>query len=366
MSESAKVLLVGSIARPDHGWSVEEVFRHSATELRGYVSMLPDGELGDRSMWVTWLPRKVYSRHPDVVTTSRHTYEDWVPRGYDDTWKVTVREGVDALTFPTVGYAATAKASYEVFRRLRDEGVIPSGVRFLVALPLTESAVRAFVSTARDYELLWRGYNDAISRELEELANVIPHQDLAIQWDLARETAAVEGAASGFSDLELERVPSDPMERYLRALEEVAAGIPGDVQLGLHVCYGSLGHKEGESPDAAHLVPLRDLGTAVEMLNRGARACRRRVDYVHMPVQLSDKRDAFYAPLDRLDVGEARVFIGLVDPSDGVEGALERVELARKHLSDFGVATPCGWGRRPSSETPDSLLRLNREVAERL
>lgn len=366
MSTSARVLLVGSIARPEDGWDVEDVFRHCAGELDGYATMLPDGELGDRTMWVTWLPRKVYSRHPDVITTSRHTYDDWIPRGYDDHWKVTVREGVDAVSFPEVGYAAAAKESYQVFRRLREEGVIAPGVRFLVALPLTESAVRAFVNTARDYELLWRGYNDAICREIEEMASVIPHEDLAIQWDLARETAAVEGKAAGFSDAELEHVPSDPMERYLRALEEVAPAIPEDVQLGLHVCYGSLGHKEGESPDDAHLAPLRDLGTGVEMVNRGIRACGRRVDYVHMPVKLADKSDAFYAPLERLDVGDTRVFIGLVDPWDGVEGALQRIEVARRHLSDFGIATPCGWGRRPPSETPDSLLRLNREVADRI
>jgi len=328
--------------------------------------MFPDGELGDRSLWIAWLPRKVYSRHPDVRTTSRHTYDDWRPRGYDDHWKVTVREGVDALAFPEVGYAAEAKASFEIFRRLRDEGVIPAGSRFLVTLPLTESAVRAFVDTARDYELLWEAYNDAIRREIAEIVDAIPHAELAIQWDMARETAAVEGIEFNFANSELTRVSSDPMERYAEALGQVACEIPDGVWVGLHVCYGALGHEEGESPDTAHYVPIRDLGTAVEMLNRGVRSAGRRVDYVHMPVQLSEKHDAFYAPLDRLDVGDAHVYLGLVDPWDGLEGALDRITLARRHLADFGVATPCGWGRRPASQTPDSLLRLNRAVAERL
>jgi len=366
MNDRGKVLLVGSIARPHDRWNVEDVFRRSAAELGEYVRMFPDGELGDRSLWIAWLPRKVYSRHPDVLTTSRHTYDDWLPRGYNDHWKVTVREGVDALTFPELGYAAQAKASFQTFRRLRDEGAIPARGRFLVALPLIESAVRPFVDTARDYELLWQGYRDAIKRETAEIVDAIPHEDLAIQWDLARETAAVEGIEFNFANSELTRVPSDPMERYLEALEQVASDIPDGVWLGLHVCYGALEHKEGESPDTSHYLPIPDLGTAVEMLNRGIRSAGRHVDYVHMPVQLSEKHDAFYAPLDRLDVGDARVYIGLVDPWDGLEGALERIRLARRHLSDFGVATPCGWGRRPASETPDSLLRLNRRVAERL
>ena len=156
------------------------------------------------------------------------------------------------------------------------------------------------------------------------------------------------------------------MERYLQALAELSPSVPEGAWLGLHVCYGSLQHKEGESPDSAHYTPIRDLGTAVEMLNRGVVACGRRVDFVHMPVQLADQRDGHYAPLDGLDVGDARVYLGLLDVSDGLEGALARAELARRHLSDFGVGTPCGWGRRPASERIEDLLALNAEVAEAL
>ncbi len=242
--------------------------------------------------------------------------------------------------------------------------MIPSGVRFLVAYPLTESAVRPFFERARDYEIVWHAYNDAVTRELEDLAASIPHEDLAIQWDMARETAAVEGLEFNFENAELASLPADPMERYCQALAELSARIPDGVWLGMHVCYGSLAHADGESPDSAHFVPIRDLGVAVDMFNRGVRACGRRVDYVHMPVQLSELRDDFYAPLERLDVGPARVYIGLVDLSDGVAGALRRIELAERHLPSFGVATPCGWGRRPLSQTVSELLDLNRDVAE--
>jgi hypothetical protein len=43
---------------------------------------------------------------------------------------------VQELRFERIGYAAEARSSYGVFRRLREEGTIPEGVRFLVALPL--------------------------------------------------------------------------------------------------------------------------------------------------------------------------------------------------------------------------------------
>ena len=363
--DHGKVLLVGSIARPEDGWSVEDCLRHSAETLGGYVSMLPDGEVGDRSQWITYIARHAYHACPDLVTLSRHTFEDWKPKHYRDQWQFAVREGVDRVHLDRIGYADEAKRSYEIFRRLRDEGVIAQGVRFLVAYPLTESAVRAFVSTARDYELVWEAYNDAVRRELDDLAATIPHEDLAIQWDLARETAAVEGVEFQFPDSDLTRVPADAMERYCQALAELSPALPEDIWLGLHVCYGSLGHKEGESPDSAHYVPIRDLGVAVEMLNRGAQACGRSVDFVHMPVQFSaGPSDPFYAPLERLDVGGARVYIGLIDPIDGVEGALSRIEAARRHLPSFGVATACGWGRRPLSQKVQDLIDLQRDVAD--
>ena len=108
--------------------------------------------------------------------------------------------------------------------------------------------------------------------------------------------------------------------------------MPEGAWLGLHVCYGSLQHRAGESPDSAHYTPIRDLGTGVRMLNRGVVACGRRVDFVHMPVQLADQRDGHYAPLDDLDVGDARVYLGLIDTSDGLDGALARIEPSPEQL----------------------------------
>jgi hypothetical protein len=364
-TDTGAVLLVGSVARPEDGWSVEDVFRRCAASLGPYLSMLPDGELGDRSQWIAFIARHAYVQHPDLVTLSRHTFEDWMPKTYGDQWKFAVKEGVQQIRFPSIGYADEAKRSYEVFCSLRDEGVIPADVRFLVALPLTESAVRAFVTNARDYEILWEAYNEAIAREIATIVEAIPHEDLAIQWDMARETASVEGVEFGFPDSDLTRVPADGLERYAAALAELSTPIPAAVWLGLHVCYGSLEHRDGESPDHAHFVPLESLDAAVAMLNRGVQACGRRVDFVHFPVRFEGRDgDDFYEPLERLEVGGARVYIGLVDLWDGVEGALRRIQVAKRHLPDFGVATACGWGRRPLSQKPEDLIELEHAVAE--
>jgi hypothetical protein len=215
--------------------------------------------------------------------------------------------------------------------------------------------------------MLWAAYSDALGREIVEILESIPADDLSIQFDLARETAAVEGLEFQFPNADLTTLPSDPLERYCHALSELAPAIPTDVWLGLHICYGSLEHKEGESPDSGHYVPIKDLGTAVQMLNAGARACERQVDFVHAPVQFADGlNDSHYAPLKDLDIGDARVYLGLVDSSDGVEGALARADVAHRHLSDFGIGTACGWGRRPLNESVETLLQLEEQVAEQM
>jgi hypothetical protein len=363
-ADNGTLLLVGSVARPEDGWTVEDVFRRCASTLGEYVTMLPDGEIGDRNQWITYIARHAYYGNAALETLSRHTFDDWKARDYNDQWRFAVRDGVDAVHFDEIGYAEEAKASYQVFRRLRDEGVIPAGVRFLVAYPGTESAVRAFFSRARDFELVWRAYNDAVAREIADLAATIPHEDLAIQLDLARETAAVERVEFNFADSELRTVPRDPMERYCSAVADIAAAVPEDVWFGLHVCYGSLGHKKGESPDSAHYVPIKDLAVGVDMCNQGARAAGRAVEFVHMPIQFArGEQDDHYAPLKDLDVPGARVYLGLIDSSDGLEAALRRCEVARRHLAAFGLATACGWGRRPLEEDVQDLLDLERDVA---
>ena len=46
------VMLVGSVARPEDGWSVEDVLRNCAKAIGNHASMLPDGEIGDRYYWI--------------------------------------------------------------------------------------------------------------------------------------------------------------------------------------------------------------------------------------------------------------------------------------------------------------------------
>ncbi len=52
----------------------------------------------------------------------------------------------------------------------------------------------------------------------------------------------------------------------------------------------------------------------------------------------------------------------MVHFTDGVAGTQRRIEAAQRIVTNFGVATECGFGRRPPETIPD-LLRIHSEAA---
>ena len=109
---------------------------------------------------------------------------------------------------------------------------------------------------------------------------------------------------------------------------------------------------------------LPDLELCVQMSNAAHRRFGRRLDYVHMPV-VREPDDAFFAPLERLDIGDTKVYLGMVHHTDGIEDFRRRRVLASKHLSRFGIASVCGYGRLKRGQLPD-VLRIHAEVTEEL
>ena len=83
-----------------------------------------------------------------------------------------------------------------------------------------------------------------------------------------------------------------------------------------------------------------------------------------MPV-VPNPDDAFLAPLRNLNIGDARVFLGLVHPQDGMEGAQRRIDLAKKYLKDFGIGAVCGFGRENPREL-GNILEVHKAAALRL
>ena len=57
--------------------------------------------------------------------------------------------------------------------------------------------------------------------------------------------------------------------------------------------------------------------------------------------------------------------LGLIHERDGSEGTLRRYATAKRHFSDFGLSTECGFGRYQPDEAR-AILDTHSQVLEAL
>jgi hypothetical protein len=341
---NSELLLVGSLPAD----STEAAFRAGARHFGDLVFALPDGETGPRAAWVGYERERLARPHPDVVVVEETASPTGIPRHAYETPVFAVREGVDALRWETWPRIDDAIASYAVFRELRAAGVIPDGLRFQIGLPFPASALNAFKADyARDFPRAARGFEDLVARELERLTGAIPPAELAIQWDCAYETQDIEGV--------LAWTPREgAWERFAGPASRLTRLIPDEVLVGYHLCYGTF----PEWP----MYEAQDMSVLVRMANWAVAESGRPVDWLHMagPRYLRSEDERFFAPLRDLEPGDARVYLGIVLPIDGIPGLRRRHATASKFLDDFGVAMYCGFGRQPGRDGEETM----REHAE--
>ena len=343
------LLLVGSLPTESTEWALGR-----AAELFGdLVFALPDGETGPRAAWVGYERSQLFAPHPDIETVRPSPSPTGVPRHAYDVPIFRIRRGVSDLRLDTWPRIDEAIASYRVFCTLRDQGVIPDGVRFQVGLPGPASAiVSAFQADfAADYPRVERAYEDLVARELDRLLTEVPADDLAIQWDMAYEVLDIEGVLAWTAD--------GAWERFAGPVSRLPALVPSGVLMGYHLCYGTF----PEWP----MYEARDMGLLVRMANTAVREAGRPVDWLHLagPRYLRSEDDGFFRPLTDLDTGDARVYLGIVLPVDGVDGLIRRATTAARHLADFGVAMYCGFGRQRGQD-PEITLREHAETVRAL
>ena len=89
------------------------------------------------------------------------------------------------------------------------------------------------------------------------------------------------------------------------------------------------------------------------LLNAVIAASGRRVDFLHLPT-LGTADEAFFAPLEGLRAPAAKVYLGAIHHMHDADGLCRQLQTARRHLVEFGLAAPCGFGRAP--ERPGRLL----------
>jgi hypothetical protein len=332
------VHLVGSVPLAD----AEAVFRAASTILGDHVTRIPDGETGVRTNWIGW-QTAVFARNPSLEPVPD------IGKEYGQRVQYRLRPDADErdIAFDNLGYADVAITSYQTFTRLKGEGTIPATTRFLVCLPTPLAPVTAFIDRVSQ-TAVEPPYEAQMLAELDRICAAIPHDQLAIQWDTAVEFAIWESV--GWQS-HLDDVRSGIIDRLVRIGERV----PPDVEMGYHLCYGDAGHK--------HFVQPKDAANLVTVANAVSARVTRPINWIHMPVPRERDDAPFFAPLADLRLHpETELYLGLVHFTDGVEGARKRIETARQFVPTFGIATECGFGRRPP-ETVEPLMAIHRAVA---
>ena len=324
------LLLVGSLPVEN----TEEAFRYGTEYFGDLTFALPDGETGARQGWVSYERERLARPTAGVAVVEETQSPTGLPRHAFETPIFGLEDGVTEIEFGSWPRIDDAIESYEVFRKLKDEGVVDKGMRFQIGLPFPLSALNAFKADfAHDYPIVERAFEELVGREIDRLLETIPATELAIQWDCAYETQDIEGVVSWF--------PKDgAWERFTGPVSRLTANIPEDVLVGYHLCYGTFPEWPMYEPQGMDIV--------VKMANHALANSGRRIDWLHLAGSryFRSEDERFYKPLEDLELGDARLFLGIILPLDGEAGAKRRHATASQYVDDFGVAMYCGFGRQ--------------------
>jgi hypothetical protein len=352
------ILLVGSLGLE----SAEAVFRTVSSILGARVRQIPDGETGIRTSWIHW-NRPVFDGNPALepdpaeqaagrrLTSATEGIRRWgggkdYQTGAPPPPRLRVRDGVRDIAFEPLGHGEHAKRSYALFRTLRAQGAIRPGTRFQVSIPTVAAMMNGHIVPAC-HATVEAPLTRRLFADVADLCKVIPHDDLVLQWDIPCELSQWEGVRPAWYEQSGDALQEGIIARLARHCDAE----PADVQLGIHFCYGSYGGRHWKEP--------ADTAVCVEVHNRVADRIARPLDYIHLPVPIARDDEAYFAPLSGLQRRpQTALYLGLIHDQDGVEGTRRRIAAAETSVSDFGIATECGFGRRPPATIPE-LLKLH-------
>ena len=339
------VHFVGSIPLPD----AETVFRTLARTTGAYLRRLPDGETGIRKTWIRFL-QQVLADNPAIEVAADvppFKFTQWDGKLLREIPRLRVKPGArpDPKTLKT-GYADMAFESWKLFEQLQKAGVIPAAVKFQISLP-TPIAPTYNNMLPSHRPLILPALTQHLIGEVAKIAVAMPNDRIAVQWDVCQEVLAWEGY--------YEAGPVDFRTETIDVLTRIGDAVPGAIELGYHLCYGS--------PADEHCVQPKDMAIMVEIANATSAGVARPIQFFHMPVPKGRTDDAYFAPLDNLRLHpETDLYLGLIHYNDP-EGDAARLAAARRHANVGGVATECGMARGDPARLP-SLLAAHVRAAQ--
>jgi hypothetical protein len=157
----------GSVPLPN----CEEVFRTLNSEVGQFLRRMPDGETGQRTLWIKF-QQKMLFEHPAIELDSTQPplpvkQADGTVHRYIQLVRLKPSVDVDAVEFDT-GYDRAAAASYQTYRMLREAGIITPDMRLQVALPTPMATGLMYVSPSARQDYL-RAYERSLLKALQQI-----------------------------------------------------------------------------------------------------------------------------------------------------------------------------------------------------
>jgi methionine synthase II (cobalamin-independent) len=320
--------LVGGLKAPD----AETAMRMAGRVLGRHLHAVTDGETGERSQWIWFQIGKLTSVDGIELIGTKHNPSGSADRetvynpDYAEFPSLSVDPSVTELPRRSLGYADAAEQSYAIFKRLREEGALPADMKFQVSVATPYASVVTWVRE-ENQERFFPVYATAIANEVAEIANSIEGRDLVIQYDVAVEIGVLTGAMAAAGGLAHKSFIID-------SIKEACAYPVGDVERGIHLCYGDYKHR--------HFTVPKDLSLCVDVANGVGEAAQ----FVHMPADRETARNpSYFEPLRGLHSGP-RLALGVIDYEGDEERTRELVAAAATGAKrEFAVATECGMAR---------------------
>jgi hypothetical protein len=333
--------------------NASEVMQTLSARLGPWLRRLPDGETGERTNWIQY-QEDVIARLPgaEKVGGTGDMRSATAKRAHTGKFRIPVGTRLEPTMLGDLGYALAAIESFNDYAVLRANGAIAPECRFMVALP-TPYNIISFCVMQDSAAAVEKIYEQQLIAELSKILAAIPHDQLSLQWDVVHDLQAFDTASLNAA-VATGRIPSADLRKpwftpakqgIVDRLVRLCGVVPAEVELGIHLCYGSYGGR--------HFIEPESMAAMVEMTNAVSFGIMRRLDFIHMPVPIERDDDAYFAPLKNLKRPAAlKLYLGLIHESDGLAGTMRRHETARRHSKDFGVSTECGFGRMSIDAVP--------------
>lgn len=339
----------GSVNLPD----AETVMREISSRIPQGVRRMTDGETGDRNSWISFQTRK-FEQMPQFETVLvRKAYETSADAPSMPQLRLTEGASAEMIDWPNLGYADAYTESFASFERLQNEGAILAGVRFQLQYPTPLASIVGTIAPD-DQPKVAPSYEQALFVDLDTALERLPHDRIAVQWDVAVEFGALEGVME----------PPAPMDQIVPGLVRCLQQVPADVPVGMHLCYGDYGHQHFKQPESLQM--------QVDLVNAVTSAAHRPLNFVSFTVPQGRNDSAYFEPLGGLQTGaDTELYFALVPyhPDEQPPGTTaEQIEHIDAALIDspagarhWGICTECGMGRVDAADVP-RLLDLHTAI----